>query len=73
MFGKRELELIELLKSQDIADAAAKLKIGRGTADSMLTRIRDKMELARDTTNHAANWLDGAKYPRLAKILRRQE
>lgn len=60
--------LLEALKTKDIADAAKDLKIQRNTADSMLTRIRDKFELARDTTNHEANLL---KLNRLAKILRR--
>lgn len=70
MISNRELVLLEALKSNDIADAAKELKIQRGTADAMLSRVRDKFELARDTTNHEANLLKNA---RLAKILRRQE
>lgn len=71
MYSPRELMLIEALKTQEIVDAAKTLHVERATVDAMLTRIRDKIELARDSSNYAANWLDGGKYPRLAKLLRR--
>lgn len=73
MFSKRELELIENLKTVDITASADKMKISPRTARSMLVRIRDKIELARDTSNYAANWLDSGKHPRLGKLLRREE
>jgi DNA-binding CsgD family transcriptional regulator len=72
LFSPRELEVIEALKKKEIVEVAKELKISRATVDNLLSRVRDKIDLGRETSNLAANWLDGAKNPRLAKLLRRQ-
>jgi len=72
LFTRRELEVASCLKELTIQETADKLKIRRSTVDSYLSRMRDKITVARNTSNIAANWLDSGRNPRLAKLLRRQ-
>ena len=68
-FTEKELELLENLKTMSIKDAAGEIGISRAYADTLLTRIRDKIEDGRQIVNTAANLM---KHQRLAKLLRRQ-
>lgn len=73
LFTDRELQVVDALKTREIGEVATALKLRPSTVRAHLNHIRDKIEVARDTSNLAANWLDSSKAPRLAKLLRRQD
>ena len=72
-FTRRELQYIESLKTRTIEETAKRFGVTRSAVDSMLSRVRDKIERAHGTVNLATVWKDSKRNPRLAKLLRRQE
>ena len=72
LFTIQELKVIECLKSMSIQETADAMGIRRGTVNSYLNRIRNKIGVAVQTANMSASWKDSRRYPRLGKLLRRQ-
>ena len=70
-FNEKEFQFAELLKTNEVQEAAAKMGWSASYAYNRLVAMRDKIEKSHNTVNISNNWKDSAKNPRLAKLLRR--
>jgi hypothetical protein len=72
-FTKRQLLIIDSLKTRTIKETAKHLNMKRGAVDGVLFRIRNEINRAQGTVNLSTHWKNSKENPRLAKLLRRQE
>lgn len=70
-FNESEFKFAELLRTNEVKEAAKMMGWSLSYAYNRLNSMRDKIERAHNTVNIANNWKDSAKNPRLAKLLRR--
>jgi len=70
-FNENEFRFAELLRTNEVKEAAKMMDWSLSYAYNRLNSMRDKIERAHNTVNIANNWKDSAKNPRLAKLLRR--
>lgn len=70
-FNEGEFRFAELLRKNEVKEAAKLMGWSASYAYNRLNSMRDKIERAHNTVNVANNWKNSAKNPRLAKLLRR--
>lgn len=70
-FNEKEFRFAELLRTNEVKEAAKEMGWSQSYAYNVLDAMRTKIERAHNTVNIANNWKDSAKNPRLAKLLRR--